>query len=114
MLPSGSWEKIITGVDDHFGEEIEIDTDAKMVISGYLISNAAEKSSAKRAVKIMRSLEAKTPTRITEIPYIIEKHDEVDARVFDRESIGSFSNCLSCHATADKGIYDDDDVIIPK
>jgi len=114
LLPSVSWKKIIAGVGDHFGEEIEIDTDAKNVISGYLISNSAEKSSAKRAVKIMRSLREQTPIRITEIPYIIEKHDEVDAKVFGRESIGSFSNCLTCHTTAKKGIYDDDDVIIPK
>jgi len=62
----------------------------------------------------MRSLEGQTPTRITKIPYIVEKHGEVDARVYDRESIGSFSNCLSCHTTADKGINDDDDATIPK
>ena len=113
LLPSGSWKKIMAGFDDHFGEEIEIDTESINVISGYLISNSAEKSSAKRAVKIVRSLRGRTPIRISEIPYIIEKHDEVDPKIFNRESIGSLANCTACHTTAEKGIYDDDDVKIP-
>ena len=114
MLPSGSWEKIIAGFDDHFGEELEIDTESKNVILGYLITNSAEKSSAKRAVKIMKSLGNRTPIRITEIPYILEKHNEVDPDVFKKESIGSLSNCLACHTTAGKGVYEDDYVVIPK
>ena len=49
LLPSGSWKKIMAGFDDHFGEEIEIDTESINTISEYLISNSAEKSSAKRS-----------------------------------------------------------------
>jgi hypothetical protein len=114
LLPSGSWKKIIAGLDDHFGEEIEIDTESINAISGYLISNSAEKSLAKRAVKIVKSLRERTPIRISEIPYIIDKHDEIDPKIFNRESIGSLANCTACHITAEKGIYDDDDVKIPK
>ena len=33
----------MAGFDDHFGEEIEIETESINVISGYLISNSAEK-----------------------------------------------------------------------
>ena len=113
LLPSGSWEKIMVGLNDHFGEEIEIDTESINVISGYLISNSAEKTSAKRAVKIVRSLRGRTPIRISEIPYIIDKHDEIDPKIFNRESIGSLANCSACHKTAAKGMYDDDNVVIP-
>ncbi len=113
LLPSGSWKKIMAGLDDHFGEEIEIDTESINVISEYLISNSAEKSSAKRAVKIVRCLRGRTPIRISEIPYIIKKHDEIDPKIYNRESIGSLSNCSACHTTAEKGIYDDDNVVIP-
>ena len=114
LLPSGSWEKIIAGLDDHFEEELEIDTESENVILGYLITNSAEKSSAKRAAKIMKSLGNRTPVRITEIPYILEKHDEVNPDVFKKESIGSPSNCPACHTTAGKGVYEDDYVVIPK
>jgi hypothetical protein len=114
LLPSGSWEKILAGLDDHFGEFIELDPDSKKIIGDYLKVNAAEHSSAKRAVKIMRSLGNRTPLRITQIPYIQEKHHEISPEVFKRESIGSLSNCSACHKTAERGIYDDDSVAIPR
>jgi hypothetical protein len=114
LLPSGSWKKILAGVEDHFGEMLDIDPEFKKVIAEYLEANAAEHSSAKRSVKIMRSIRSRTPLRITEIPYIQRKHHEISADVLKRKSIGSLSNCSACHTTAEKGIYDDDNVVIPK
>jgi len=114
LLPSWSWEKVLAGLEDHFGEALELDPDSKKIVTEYLKANAAEHSSAKRAVKIMRSLRNRTPLRITEIPYIREKHHEVSPNVFKRESIGSLSNCSACHTTAAEGIYEDDYVSIPR
>jgi len=114
LLPSASWVKILDQLDDHFGEEIELDPDSLKIISDYLKSNGAENSSAKRAVKIMRSLGNHVPMRITDTPYIREKHHELNPEVLKRESIGSLSNCIACHKTAEKGIYEDDNVQIPK
>jgi len=113
LLPSGSWERILAGLEDHFGEVLKLDPESKKIIAKYLKANAAEHSSAKRAVKIMRSLGNRTPLRITHVPYVQEKHDEVFAKVLKRESIGSLSNCSACHTTAEKGIYEDDYVMIP-
>jgi cytochrome c553 len=113
LLPSGSWDKILAGLEDHYGEAIELDPKSKKEIAEYLKANAAEYSSAKRAVKIMRSLGDRTPLRITHIPYIQEKHHEVPPKVLKRDSIGSLSNCSACHTTAKKGIYEDDYVVIP-
>ena len=47
LLPSGSWEKILAGLADHNGEEIEIDQESKKIIAEYLKANSAEYSSAK-------------------------------------------------------------------
>ena len=91
-----------------------MDDKSKNIISDYLRANAAERSTAKRAKKILKSLRGQTPLRITEIPYIQEKHHELDPGVFARESIGSRSNCIACHPTAEQGNYDDDFVKIPK
>jgi len=52
--------------------------------------------------------------RITDTPYIREKHHELDPEVLKRKSIGSLSNCIACHTTAEKGIYEDDNVKIPQ
>jgi len=114
MCPVQSWDKILAGLEDHFGEFIELDPESKKVITEYLKANAAEYSSAKRAVKIMRSLGNRTPLRITQIPYIQEKHHEIHPDVYKRESVGSLSNCSACHTTAEKGIYEEDYVKIPR
>jgi hypothetical protein len=114
LLPSESWDKILVGLEDHYGEAIELDPKSKIVIAEYLGANAAEHSSAKRAVKIMRCLDNRRPLRITQIPYIQEKHHEVSPDVLKRESIGSLSNCPTCHTKAEKGVYEDDSVVIPK
>lgn len=114
LLPAGSWDKILSGLDDHFGEMIELDPDSKKILAEYLKSNAAEHSSAKLSAKIMKCLGQDSPMRITEVPYIRKKHHEIRPVVFEREAIGSFSNCSACHKTAESGIYDDDYVSIPK
>jgi len=107
-------DEILTNLEDHFGETVELDDDSKRVISDYLKSNGAENSSAKRTVKIVRSLGNQSPLRITDIPYILEKHRKISSDVLKRKSIGSLSNCPACHKTAESGIYDDDNVIIPQ
>ncbi len=114
LLPSSSWKGILGRLDDHFGEFLELDPESQKVISSYLEANAAEHSTAKRAAKIMRSLGSATPMRITDIPYIKDKHHEISASVFNRQSIGSFSNCDACHKRAEEGVYDDDFVDIPR
>lgn len=114
LLPSASWRKILENLDDHFGDAVELDDDAKRIILDYLNANGAEKSSAKIGVRIMRSLRNQIPLRITDTPYIKDKHYEISSDVLNRESIGSLSNCTVCHITAESGNYDDDDVRIPK
>jgi hypothetical protein len=114
LMPSGSWQKILNQLDDHFGEEIEVDPDTKKTILEYLKTNSAENSLSRRSKKIMRSLGNQVPMRITDIPCIRREHHELDPAIFKRKSIGSMANCEACHITADKGIYDDDDVKIPK
>ena len=114
LLPSGSWKGILNALPSHFGEKVSLSQDENKIIGEYLQTNAAENSSAKRSRKIMRSLNGRTPLRITETPYIREKHHELDVDVFSRQSIGSFSNCIACHTKAEQGNYDDDFVKIPR
>jgi len=114
LLPYASWKRILETVDDHFGESFDLDPAIKNDISSYLEANASERSKAKVAVKIMKSLHDDVHVRITEIPYIKEKHHRISADIFKRDSIGSPSNCSACHRRAEEGIYDDDSVSIPK
>jgi hypothetical protein len=113
LLPSASWKKVVTAHDDHFGESVALDDDSEKTILDYLSANGADRSSAKRAVKMMQSLGGDVPSRITDIPYIKRKHRKISSNVLKRDSIGSLSNCAACHKTAEEGIYDDDNVSIP-
>ena len=113
LLPAASWKKILEGTDDHFGGTVALDEGARLEISGYLASNAADKSSAKLAGKILSCLGGMAPLRITDIPYIRKEHYEITPQTIQRKSVGSLSNCIACHRTAENGVYDDDQISIP-
>jgi cytochrome c5 len=114
LLPSSSWKKVMDGLNDHFGEDVNLEADSKKVISDYLKENGAENSSTKLASKIVRSLRGQTTTKITDIPYIQEKHHRIPAAAVKRKPVESLSNCIACHTSAASGIYDEDDVTIPR
>lgn len=114
LLPSGSWDRILNRLSDHFGEVVETDPESAKTIAEYLNAHAADYSSAELSREILKSLDGRTPIRITQVPCIQKEHHEIGSNVFERNSIGSFSNCTACHMNAEKGIYDDDDVNIPK
>lgn len=115
LLPSRSWQKIMAGLENHFGEDASLDAASLQSISQYLQDNSAETSPARRARKILRSTsQDNTPVRITELPYIQRKHREVpDKLINGNPKVKSLSNCAACHQTAAQGVFDDDHVRIP-
>jgi hypothetical protein len=114
LLPSPSWENIINRPDDHFGESLELDEETRKSVLGYLQENAADQSTSKRSQKNLRSCRDQEPKRITEIPYIKDKHHDIAKGTIKAEAMGSLSNCTACHLRAEEGIYDDDFVVVPK
>lgn len=115
LLPQASWIKLFKNLEDHFGESIVLEDEKKSELLSFLVQNAAENSRTKCSTRIMQSMKSgNVPVRITQIPYIIRRHNKISPNTFDRESIGSFSNCSACHTTADRGIYDDAFVKIPE
>ena len=55
-----------------------------------------------------------TPTALPIEGGVIWLTDIIQTNVLTHESIGSLSNCGACHTGAEKGIYDDDSVTIPR
>ncbi len=113
LLPARSWVKIIDTPDGHAGGNFFIDKRAKSEIKNYLVQNSAEHSPSKRSKKILRSIGSDTPVRISEIPYIKQKHRKINQEVFSRKAVGSRANCVACHSSAARSVYEDDDVVIP-
>jgi hypothetical protein len=106
--------KIIGEPNAHPGGNLSLDEQTKSEVKDYLARNSAEYSPAKRSRKIMGSIGGDTPVRISEVPYIKQKHHDISQEVFTRQAIGSRANCIACHRSAESGVYDDDNVVIPR
>lgn len=115
LLPTTSWRKILLGQSNHYGEDLALGQAERKALARYLEANAADKANDRISRKIVKSLGSQTPLRITEIPYLIRKHedDDIPNGVFRRKSVGSFANCGACHPKAATGNFDKDDIRIP-
>lgn len=115
LLPARSWQKIMDGLDDHFGDNAELSKETRAKITNYLVKNSADKSNFRRSKKIMRSIGDKaTPLRITEIPYIKHEHREIPARLISgNKRVNSLSNCSACHIQVVRGSFSERDISIP-
>lgn len=115
LLPKRSWEKVMNTLDSHFGDNASLEEPARTELLNYLLKNAAENSSVKVSKKIMASIKnAETPIRISDTKYFQNKHRKIKPEVFKRKAVGSRSNCIACHTTADTGDYEEERVNIPK
>ncbi len=115
LLPAASWAKLISGLDEHFGENAELPKEEREEIGSYLMNNAADRAASGISAKFMRSLrERQVPLRISEIPYFVKEHDELPRRmVQDNPEVKSFARCDACHTDAAEGIFDEHAVRIP-
>lgn len=108
MLPKRSWEKIMTGLSDHFGEDASLDETSAKHIKTYLVDNAADGGWLNG--KFLRGVKDNmTPLRITKMPYWVREHnEEVPNKVWSFPKVKSKANCKACHSRAERGNYDDD------
>ena len=117
LLPSGSWQRLLSAeqLQDHFGENAELDeTDRKKVLD-FLTRYAAEKSNFRVSIKIANSVNLNNrPLRITKTRYIERKHHELsDREVKNNKGVRFLGNCTACHRKATEGTYEEDTVSIP-
>lgn len=113
LLPSASWKAIMTGLDNHFGDNAELPTDITASLTAFLESNASDRGDRLRNARLLRDVNGDPPVRITGLPYFKREHDEIPRRmVEDNPGVGSFGNCDSCHQDAARGRFDEDTVSI--
>ncbi len=115
FLPARSWQQLMTTLDDHFGDNAELDKTSQEQLTQYLVDNAADHANYKRSQSMMRSLtDRDAPLRISKTRYFVRKHDEISTRYVEKNpKVKSFSRCEVCHTEADKGSYNEHDVRIP-
>jgi len=115
LLPARSWVKILNSLDHHFGDNASLDPDTLKTLKAYLQANSADTADSHRGRRILRSLDAdETPLRISALPYIRRQHHEIPARyITANPQVKSLSNCVACHAGAEKGRFNEHEVKIP-
>ena len=114
LLPKKSWERVMTKLDNHFGEEItdaNISLSAQATIKEFLIANSAETSTREVSVKIMKSLGERRPKAITKTPFWREVHKDIPKSVYKSKDIKDKSNCKACHKDFEYGNLDDMNII---
>ena len=100
LLPAASWQKLLGGLDDHFGQNAEVDAQTRATLQAFLEANAGRDR-------------GEAPLRITELRSWRREHRELSAEVWQRKAVGTPANCQACHRTADQGSFDEHGVRIP-
>lgn len=108
LLPSTSWQRLMKGLKNHFGDDASIDATSANRITAYLTSNAGDKQGARYAEKMLRGVSTTDPSlRITELPRWIREHRKVRDQEWRQKDVRSKANCPACHADAERGYFDD-------
>ena len=105
MLPKRSWQRLMGGLDRHYGSDASLDIKTLQQIDTWLQAHAG---TCKRVV------EEPPEDRITRSAWFERKHRKLDAAVWKLASVKSAANCAACHSGADRGRFDDDDLRMPQ
>ena len=104
LLPARSWQRIMTGLDKHYGTDASLDDATVKQLSTWLQTHAGT---------YKRVNEAPPQDRLTRSAWFERKHDEIPSAVWKHTSIKSAANCGACHTGADRGDFDDDHIRLP-
>lgn len=104
MLPASSWQRLMGGLDQHYGTDAALDAATVQQLSGWLTTHAGT---------YKRVAEAPPQDRITRSAWFVRKHDDIAPAVWKLPSVKSAANCAACHTGADKGQFDDDHLRTP-
>ncbi len=103
LLPAKSWEKMMSNLSEHFGDDASIDEKDRVEITEYLIKNSAENSTKKEAFYDLNN----DKISISESSFWKKKHKKIPNEIFKNEKVKSRANCKACHKNIEKGLIDE-------
>lgn len=104
LLPARSWQRIMSGLDKHYGTDASLDDATVRQLSVWLQANAGT---------YKRVSEEPPQDRLTRSAWFARKHDDIPPSVWKHTAIKSAANCGACHTGADRGDFDDDNIRLP-
>lgn len=107
LLGAESWRMLFDNLEDHFGQRVEIDANARQTVERWLAGPPLPRPESSHQVN------AEALPRITKSAWFQRKHRKIGPNVVQRPSVGTMSNCVACHRTAAKWDFDEHRVMIP-
>lgn len=104
LLPAPSWQRLMAGLDKHYGSDASLDAATRQQISTWLLAHAGT---------YKRVQQAPAQDRITRSARFGRKHRSIDPAVWALASVQRAANCGACHTGADRGVFDDDRLQFP-
>jgi hypothetical protein len=98
MLPAQSWQRVMSGLDKHYGTDASLDPETVRQLATWLQAHAGT---------YQRAREEPPQDRITQSVWFQRKHREIDAAVWKHASVRSAANCATCHSGAERGNFDE-------
>lgn len=105
LLPPRSWQRVMGGLEHHYGTDATLDADTVRQLSTWLQAHAGWDK---------RSAEEPPQDRITRSAWFERKHRKVEPAVWTLPSVKSADNCAACHGDGDAGRFDDDALRLPE
>lgn len=106
MLPRASWRLVMAGLEDHFGDNAQMDGATQADIQRFLDAHSLETASGLIIDDWRATIPIETVLRITALPGFLTDHKDGFERLGDtaREE-GFFSPCDQCHKEAAQGVF---------
>jgi hypothetical protein len=108
MLPARSWQRMMGGLKNHFGDDASLDAGTAAKITRYLVENAADTDGRSHNSKLLKGVAlTSAPQRITELPKWVREHRKVPDWEWRSQDVRTKANCVACHNAAEQGYYDE-------
>ena len=102
LLPTTSWEKVMSNIDNHFGETLNLSSAESRAMTQYLLNNSAGHFNDDISINTLLSLKYDPIVmRVTQTPYFIKTHSQLG----EADKMKDIGQCNSCHKQAAQGLY---------
>lgn len=105
LLGAGDWQRLLGGLDRHFGSDATLDAKSRREIAAFLARHAGDAGPTGQA--------GEAP-RITKTARFLRQHDEVPGKLWRDPRVKSAANCEACHRGAADGRFSEHDLALPE
>ena len=102
LLIADDWQKLMGGLDKHFGANAVLDAEDNKEILDFLRRNAG-----------FRKKYSAPSLRISDTPWFTHEHREISSNTWADPAVKSRSNCVACHINAEHGDWSERGIRVP-